>query len=99
MEHYRLKEIIREELEIVKTNQTRLEEILLSKKPVLNIKDLCDYTGYSRSYIYKLTSRNVIPYFKPSGKMVFFEREEIDSWLLRNKQEVKEQSNGRTVEV
>lgn len=99
MEHYRLKEIIREELEVVKTNQTRLEEILLSKKPVLNIKDLCDYTGYSRSYIYKLTSRNVIPYFKPSGKMVFFEREEIDSWLLRNKQEVKEQSNGRTVEV
>ena len=99
MEHYRLKEIIREELEVVKTNQTRLEEILLSKKPVLNIKDLCDYTGYSRSYIYKLTSRNAIPYFKPSGKMVFFEREEIDSWLLRNKQKVKEQSNGRTVEV
>tara|TARA_Y100000385_G_scaffold230067_1_gene241655 strand:+ start:466 stop:765 length:300 start_codon:yes stop_codon:yes gene_type:complete len=99
MEHYRLKEIIREELEVVKTNQTRLEEILLSKKPVLNIRDLCDYTGYSRSYIYKLTSRNAIPYFKPSGKMVFFEREEIDSWLLRNKQEVKEQSDGRTIEV
>ena len=99
MEHYRLKEIIREELEVVKTNQTRLEEILLSKKPVLNIRDLCDYTGYSRSYIYKLTSRNAIPYFKPSGKMVFFEREEIDSWLLRNKQEVKEQSDGRTIKV
>ena len=99
MEHYRLKEIIREELEVVKTNQTRLQQILLSKKTVLNIRDLCDYTGYSMSYIYKLTSQNKIPYFKPSGKMVFFEREEIDSWLLGNKQEVKEQSNGRTIKV
>ncbi len=99
MRNYELQEIIREELEVVKTSQTRLGEILLSKKTVLNIRDLCDYTGYSRSYIYKLTSADKIPYFKPSGKMVFFEREEIDSWLLTNKQEVKEQDNGRTIEV
>ena len=99
MRNYELQEIIRKELEVVKTSQTRLGEILLSKKTVLNIRDLCDYTGYSRSYIYKLTSAGKIPYFRPSGKMVFFEREEIDSWLLTNKQEVKEQDNGRTVEV
>jgi|SRR5210317_1809542 len=99
MRNYELQEIIRKELEVVKTSQTRLGEILLSKKTVLNIRDLCDYTGYSRSYIYKLTSAGKIPYFRPSGKMVFFEREEIDSWLLTNKQEVKEQDNGRTIEV
>ncbi len=99
MEHYRLKEIIREELEVVKANQTRLKQILLSKKTVLNIRDLCDYTGYSMSYIYKLTSQNKIPYFKPSGKMVFFEREEIDSWLLGNKQEVKKQQDEAFVRV
>tara|TARA_B110000259_G_C13977927_1_gene387451 strand:- start:1030 stop:1362 length:333 start_codon:yes stop_codon:yes gene_type:complete len=74
--------------------QKELEEIktlLLSKKNVLNINELSDYTGYSKSYVYKLTSRNSIPYFKPSGKSIFFDRVEIDTWLLKNKHlQVKE---------
>ena len=69
---------LQKELEQIKT-------LLLSKKNVLNINELSDYTGYSKSYIYKLTSRNAIPYFKPSGKSVFFDRMEIDVWLLKNK--------------
>ena len=69
---------LQKELEQIKT-------LLLSKKNVLNINELSDYTGYSKSYIYKLTSRNAIPYFKPSGKSVFFDRVEIDTWLLKNK--------------
>ena len=74
--------------------QKELEEIkilLLSKKNVLNINELSDYTGYSKSYVYKLTSRNSIPYFKPSGKSISFDRVEIDTWLLKNKHlQVKE---------
>jgi excisionase family DNA binding protein len=74
--------------------QMELEQIktlLLSKKNVLNINELAKYTGYSKSYIYKLTSRGAIPYFKPSGKSVFFDRVEIDVWLLKNKHlQVKE---------
>ena len=77
-------EELQKELEQIKT-------LLLSKKNVLNINELSDYTGYSKSYIYKLTSRNAIPYFKPSGKAVFFDRMEIDVWLLKNKHlQVKE---------
>ena len=77
-------EELQKELEQIKT-------LLLSKKNVLNIKELADYTGYSKSYIYKLTSRQAIPYFKPSGKAVFFDRMEIDTWLLKNKhRQVKE---------
>ena len=75
---------LQKELEQIKT-------LLLSKKNVLNIKELADYTGYSKSYIYKLTSRQAIPYFKPSGKAIFFDRVEIDTWLLKNKhKQVKE---------
>ena len=77
-------EELQKELEQIKT-------LLLSKKNVLNINELADYTGYSKSYIYKLTSRNAIPYFKPSGKAIFFDRVEIDTWLLKNKhRQVKE---------
>ena len=85
--------------------QTQLEELiklksmLLSTKDVFNLEELSIYTGFSKSYIYKLTSKGKIPYFKPNGKTVFFERKEIESWLLTNKQEVKEENNGRTIEV
>ena len=76
---------LKEELKNIQTNQERLEKLLLAKKNVLNIRELSDYTGFSISYIYKLTSRSSIPYFKPNGKTVFFDRMEIDVWLLKNK--------------
>lgn len=78
-------EELKQELKNIRTNQERLEKLLLAKKNVLNIRELSEYTGYSISYIYKLTSRNALPYFKPSGKAIFFDRMEIDVWLLKNK--------------
>ncbi|WP_333853078.1 helix-turn-helix transcriptional regulator, partial [Epilithonimonas sp.] len=47
-------------------------------------KELSKYTGFKCSYIYKLAHRRLIPYSKPSGKMLFFERVKIDNWLLTN---------------
>ena len=53
-------------------------------KSILTVDDLCLYTGMSKGWIYKLTSNKLIPYYKPNGKTVVFERSEIDEWLLRN---------------
>ena len=79
-----------EEKEVLKELE-QIKTLLLSKKNVLNLNELSEYTGYSKSYIYKLTSRQAIPYFKPSGKAIFFDRVEIDTWLLKNKhKQVKE---------
>tara|TARA_B100001057_G_scaffold390716_1_gene398733 strand:+ start:205 stop:525 length:321 start_codon:yes stop_codon:yes gene_type:complete len=79
-----------EEKEVLKELK-QIKTLLLSKKNVLNLNELSEYTGYSKSYIYKLTSRQAIPYFKPSGKAIFFDRVEIDTWLLKNKhKQVKE---------
>ena len=71
--------------EEIKKELKEIKDLLLIKKNVLNITELTTYTGYSKSHIYKLTSRNLIPYFKPSGKAIFFDRMEIDIWLLKNK--------------
>ena len=54
-------------------------------KVVFNLNDLSDYTGITKSYLYKLTSTAAIPHFKPNGKMVFFNKAEIDQWLQRNR--------------
>ena len=55
-------------------------------KEIMTITECSSYTGLSVSYIYKLTHRKVIPFFKPMGKRLYFKRAEIDRWLMRNRQ-------------
>ncbi|MBA4744104.1 helix-turn-helix domain-containing protein [Muricauda sp. TY007] len=62
----------------------RLERLMIANKEVLTFDETCDYTGISRSYLYKLTAAGQIPHSKPNGKLIFFEREKIVSWLLQN---------------
>ena len=63
----------------------RLEKLLVGHKEVLTFNEACDYTGISRSYLYKLTSSGKIPHSKPNGKMLFFEKRKLVEWLLQNK--------------
>lgn len=63
---------------------SKLESRLLAKKTVLNFDEAAEYTGLSKSFLYKLTSASKIPHFKPSGKNIFFDRTEIETWLKRN---------------
>lgn len=62
----------------------RIEKLLLGNKTVLSFEEACEYTGISRSYMYKLTSSAIIPFSKPNGKFIFFNREKLDSWMLDN---------------
>ncbi|TDT46686.1 excisionase family DNA binding protein [Maribacter spongiicola] len=62
----------------------RLERLLTANKEVLTFEETCDYTGISRSYLYKLTASGNIPHSKPNGKMLFFEKARLNAWLLRN---------------
>ena len=60
-------------------------------KRVLTIKEVASYTGYSLSYLKKLTHLGEIPFSKPNGKSLFFDREKIEEWLLRNPQKTKDE--------
>lgn len=62
----------------------RIERLLVSRKKVLTFEEACDYTGISRSYLYKLTSQAKIPFSKPNGKVIFFDKDKLDTWLLQN---------------
>ncbi len=73
---------------MVKTIDERLskiESLLLSQKKVLNLDEVAVVTGLSKSHLYKLTSNGKIPHYKPNGKFIFFDRNEIEDWLLRNR--------------
>ena len=63
----------------------RLEKLLVGHKEVLTFNEASDYTGISKSYLYKLTASGKIPHSKPNGKMLFFEKRKLVEWLLQNK--------------
>ena len=64
---------------------TNIENLLSSKteKP-LNLDEAADYLGVSKSHLYKLTCKNKIPFYRPTGKRCYFEKSELHQWLLRN---------------
>lgn len=53
-------------------------------KKVLSFEEGCKYLGYSKSYIYKMTSSGILPFSKPNGKKIFFDREKLETWMLGN---------------
>lgn len=62
-----------------------IETLLLSQKTVLNFDEVAAYTGLSKSYLYKLTCSGGIPCYKPQGKHIYFNKPEVDQWLLQNR--------------
>ena len=56
--------------------------ILLTK--VLSFDEASKFLNLSKSYLYKLTSGNLIPHYKPQGKMLYFEKAELEAWLRQN---------------
>lgn len=61
-----------------------LENSFYATKKVFTFQEACMYIGISESMLYKLTSGKEIPHYKPRGKMIYFAKEELDAWLLRN---------------
>lgn len=59
--------------------------IIACTKEVLTSDEAARYMGMSKSYLYKLTMRQEIPHFKPTGKVIYFNRTEVEQWLQSNR--------------
>ena len=75
-----------------------IERLLLGAKKVLTFDEACDYTGISRSYLYKLTAAGKIPNSKPNGKLIYFDIDRLNKWLLRNDRKSTYETNDQAVE-
>jgi excisionase family DNA binding protein len=85
-------------LNVINERLGKIETLLLSQKTVLNFDEVAVYTGLSKSYLYKLTSSGGIPCYKPNGKQIYFDKPEIDKWLLQNRKATNDEieSNAST---
>jgi len=66
-----------------KTLEMRVEE-LEQMLFLTSFDEASKFLNLSKSYLYKLTSGNLIPHYKPQGKMLFFERADLEAWLRQN---------------
>ena len=59
--------------------------VTLNHKEVLTADEAARYMGVSKSYLYKLTMQGKVPFSKPLGKMCYFNRLELEAWLMSNR--------------
>ena len=70
----------------ISTQLEELKSILKKKKKKpLCFQEAATYLNVSKSYLYKLTCFNKIPYYKPNGKKIYFSKSDLDKWILRNR--------------
>ncbi|MBM6500196.1 helix-turn-helix domain-containing protein [Flavobacterium macrobrachii] len=56
----------------------------LYRKRLLTIEEAAKLSGVSVSYIQKLTSSKQIPHSKPTGKLIFIHRKDLETFLSQN---------------
>lgn len=72
------------EKRLSQTEAATLTANIVSKE-ILTFDEACIYMGVSKSFMYKCTSTNRIAHFKPSGRMIYFKKEDLTAWMLQNR--------------
>ena len=62
-----------------------LEQLLHQGKDVLTLEGAAKFMGIARSSLYKMTHEQTIPFYKPNGKMIFFEKSDLLAWVRKNR--------------
>jgi excisionase family DNA binding protein len=69
-------------IRILREVKSKIEEQSLLSKEILDFKEACLYLKVSDSFLYKLTSKNEIIFSKPNGRKLYFQKRELDAWML-----------------
>lgn len=72
----------------VEANEHRievLENTLKASKEVLTLEEAALFMGLSKSSLYKMTHKHELPFFRPNGKLIYFEKAELLKWMRQNR--------------
>jgi len=62
-----------------------LSECFINSKEVLSAKETSKYLNISYSKLTKLTSLNLIPFYKPTNGILFFFKDELHIWIKESR--------------
>ena len=70
---------------LIKVADLIAERVTGMQKEILTADEAAKFLGLKKSYLYKLTMQRKVPFYRPLGKMVYFNRKELEQWLLSNR--------------
>ena len=70
----------------------------MQERTLLTTEEAATYMGIKKSYLHKLMMKKEISFFKPNGKLCYFDRQDLDKWMRRirvaSNQEIDSQAQG-----
>ena len=76
---------LHQQVEELKERMKAMENILDNGKEILTVEEAAKFMGIARSSLYKMTHEQTIPFYKPNGKMIFFEKSDLLAWVRKNR--------------
>lgn len=80
-----------------------MENILFAAKEVLSLEEAAIFMNVTKSNLYRMTHEQTIPFYKPGGKMCYFEKSELLAWMRKNRvssmEEIEKEANERLQEL
>ena len=58
-----------------------ITSVFCQAKEILTLEEAAVFLGISKSCLYKMTHNQVVPFYKPNNKLVYFERSELTKWI------------------
>lgn len=65
--------------------ENSIQRITFGQKKILNHKEAALYLSISDSYLHKLRKASKVAYYQPNGKLIYFKREDLDSYMMQNR--------------
>lgn len=72
------------------------EEIIKELAPppsIMSFSEAASYIKVSEAHLYEMNVKRVIPFTKPGGKLVYYQKRDLDKWISRNPVHSKEEIN------
>lgn len=70
-----------EKIEKLSARVDVLENVITEGKQILTTEEAAKFLGLSKSFVYKMTHEGTIPFYKPNGKVCYFEKNELLEWM------------------
>ena len=85
---------LQRQIEELQKRMEAVEDILDNAKEVLTVEEASRFMDIARSSLYKMTSDRSIPFYRPNGKMIYFEKADILAWIRQNRVTATKKDNG-----
>ena len=71
--------------DLINEIQILKEQVYSLTKPVLSLREASSYLNITPSYLYKLNSKNTIPYYRPNQGKLTYLKTDLDMYLMSSR--------------